>query len=125
MAGLSGCHFLQFEAPSESYSLQSPPTWQASGKGSQGKISQGWLSEFSDRGMKAAVNRAMTHNQDLAAAAARMREAVKVGRQSVIITDGEDAGVAPTTAVPEKDNGLVDPPEPAGLGYVSPGRSQA
>ena len=75
MAGLSGCHFLQFEAPTESYSLQSPPTWQASGKGSQGKISQGWLSEFSDRGMKAAVDRAMTHNQDLAAAAARMREA--------------------------------------------------
>lgn len=75
LTGLTACNSLQFESPSESHRLQSPPTWHASSTGREGKITQGWLSDFSDRGMNAAVDRAMAHNNDLAAATARMREA--------------------------------------------------
>jgi NodT family efflux transporter outer membrane factor (OMF) lipoprotein len=75
VTGLSACRSLQFDTPQETYALQPPPSWQASAKGREGEISQGWLAEFSDRGMSSAVDRAMTHNHDLEAAAARMREA--------------------------------------------------
>lgn len=75
MTGFTACHSLQFEAPEESYALSPPAAWKASAKGNQGKISQGWLSDFHDPRMKAVVDRAMAQNQDLAAAAARMQEA--------------------------------------------------
>ncbi|MEP4079296.1 efflux transporter outer membrane subunit [Haloferula sp.] len=87
MTLLSACQSLQFETPSESYDLKTPASWQASGKGSQGKISQGWLSEFSDAGMNSAVERAIANNHDLAATAARMREAeyIRIAGQSRLL----------------------------------------
>ncbi|MEM9237106.1 MAG: TolC family protein [Verrucomicrobiota bacterium] len=75
LGGLCSCDALRFEAPREGLSVSSPASWQASAEGTQRKISQGWLSEFSDRGMSETVDRAMRYNHDLAAAAARMREA--------------------------------------------------
>ncbi len=75
LTGLTACHSIQFESPRQSCDLQPPPTWRASASGREGQLTRGWLSDFSDRGMSAAVDRAMAHNNDLAAAAARMREA--------------------------------------------------
>ncbi|MFC7336200.1 efflux transporter outer membrane subunit [Haloferula chungangensis] len=84
LTSLTACNSLQFESPREAHDLQSPPSWEASSSGREGKITQGWLSDFSDPGMTAAVERAMAYNSDLAAAAARMREAeyIRIAGQS-------------------------------------------
>ncbi len=66
---------MNFESPRERIEVGSPATWQAASSGSDGKISTGWLNEFSDRDLNRAVDEALAHNQDLKAAAARMRQA--------------------------------------------------
>lgn len=74
-AALVSCGGLSFDTPRERLEVSSPATWQAASNGSDGKISSGWLGEFSDAGLTRAVNEAMAHNADLKAAAARMRQA--------------------------------------------------
>lgn len=72
---LPGCNSLQFGSPTESVVFETPAAWQAAGKGSDGQISKGWVSEFNDAGMRRMVDKALANNRDLAAAEARMREA--------------------------------------------------
>ncbi|BCX49886.1 hypothetical protein HAHE_37940 [Haloferula helveola] len=82
-----GCGPLTFDAPQESAEISAPAYWNSAGQGRDSKISQGWVSEFGDAGMRRAVDQAMSHNQDLAAAQARMREAEYVriaGRSRVL-----------------------------------------
>lgn len=66
------------ERPRESLKIHAPASWSAAGEGHQGRISTGWLGEFSDAGLNAAVGEALNHNQDLQAAAARMRQAREI-----------------------------------------------
>jgi multidrug efflux system outer membrane protein len=69
---LTGCGL---QSPTEDLSIRTPGTWVAASSGTEGKISTGWLSEFSDAGLKRSVNDALQHNRSLIAAAARLREA--------------------------------------------------
>lgn len=72
---LASCQNLNFDSPRERLEVGSPASWHAASTGSDGKISDGWLSEFSDRDLDRSVNEALAHNQDLQAAAARMKQA--------------------------------------------------
>ena len=69
---LVGCGF---QTPTEDLSIRTPGTWAAASKGSEGKISTGWLSGFSDPALKRSVNEALAYNHSLKAASARLREA--------------------------------------------------
>lgn len=75
VAALPACRSLQFEGPSDSATIRTPASWQSASTGNEGRISTGWLSDFNDPGLDRAVDQALARNQDLAAAAARMREA--------------------------------------------------
>lgn len=70
--GLVGC---RFQSPTEDLSIRTPGTWVAASRGSEGKISTGWLSGFSDPALKRSVNEALEYNHSLKAASARLREA--------------------------------------------------
>jgi multidrug efflux system outer membrane protein len=72
---LVSCAGTHFDSPRERMEVSAPATWQAASAGSDGKISSGWLREFSDAGLTQAVNEAMAHNEDLKVASARMRQA--------------------------------------------------
>jgi len=72
---LAGCESFRFDAPADRAALRTPASWSAASRGHDGRISRGWLDEFDDPGMRRAVEAALRHNGDLAAAAARMREA--------------------------------------------------
>lgn len=72
---LAACGPLGLEAPVAENRVSSPVSWVAAGRGNDGEISGNWLSEFRDPKLQRMVDRAMTHNHDLAAAAARMRQA--------------------------------------------------
>jgi multidrug efflux system outer membrane protein len=69
---LTGCGL---QSPVDDLTIRTPGTWVAASSGTEGKISTGWLSEFSDSGLKRSVNDALKHNRSLKAAAARLREA--------------------------------------------------
>lgn len=69
---LAGC---AFQAPIDDLAIRTPGTWTEASSGTEGKISTGWLSEFSDAGLKRSVNKALAHNRSLKAASARLREA--------------------------------------------------
>ncbi len=84
---LTACTNLEFANPTDQVAVSAPAMWQATGEGRGRKISRGWVSEFGDAEMRRAVERAMTYNQDLAAAASRMRAAEYVrlaGRSRVL-----------------------------------------
>ncbi|MCW1914196.1 efflux transporter outer membrane subunit [Luteolibacter sp. GHJ8] len=72
---LFSCEGSKFGSPRERMEVSAPASWQAASAGQHGEISSGWLDEFSDRGMSKVVNEALTHNQDLKASSARMRQA--------------------------------------------------
>ncbi|MCW1883172.1 efflux transporter outer membrane subunit [Luteolibacter flavescens] len=74
-AAFVSCKGLHFDTPREKVEVSAPATWHAASSGTDGKISSGWLREFSDAGLTRAVNEALAHNQDLMAASARMRQA--------------------------------------------------
>lgn len=85
--GLVGCASLGFETPIDRTEVSAPEMWQAVDRGSDEDISRGWVDEFGDAGMRRAVDAAMANNQDLAAAASRMRAAEYVrlaGRSRVL-----------------------------------------
>lgn len=69
---LSGCGF---QKPTEGLSIRTPGTWAAASSGTEGKISTGWLGNFSDPALKRSVDTALAHNRSLKAASARLREA--------------------------------------------------
>lgn len=96
LAGLAllSCEGARFGSPRERLEVSAPASWQAAAGGHHGKISSGWLDEFSDRGMKQAVVEALAHNQDLKASAARMRQAKEsriAGRARLLPSVGVDA----------------------------------
>ena len=76
---LTGC---SFQSPVDDLAIRTPGTWVAASSGTEGKISTGWLDEFSDLGLKRSVNDALAHNRSLKAASARLREA----KETTIIT---------------------------------------
>ncbi|GAA5483481.1 outer membrane protein OprM [Haloferula sargassicola] len=67
--------------------MTSPASWESADGCNDGRISQGWVDTFHDAELERTVDAAMAHNQDLAAAAARMRSARYVrlaGRSRVL-----------------------------------------
>lgn len=72
---ITACGPLGLHAPQSAGRINAPVSWAAAGRGNDGEISEGWLSEFRDPELHRLVDRAMAHNHDLAAAAARMRQA--------------------------------------------------
>lgn len=74
----SGCGSGSFDSPAESLTIQTPASWTAASAGNQGRISTGWLAEFSDAGLGAVVDEALARNRNLKAAAARMRQAEEI-----------------------------------------------
>ena len=75
---LGGCTAMKMERPRETARIDTPALWLEAGRGSNGRISTGWLDEFNDRRMKQLVLEAVRDNNDLRAAAHRLR-AVKEG----------------------------------------------
>jgi NodT family efflux transporter outer membrane factor (OMF) lipoprotein len=76
---LTGCGF---QPPVDDLAIRTPGTWAEASSGTEGRISTGWLSDFSDAGLKRSVNEALAHNRSLKAASARLREA----KEEAIIT---------------------------------------
>ena len=75
-AGFVSCSGgLRFGAPRDRLEVTSPASWTSAASGTDGRISKGWLDEFSDPALTRAVEDALAHNQDLMAASARMRQA--------------------------------------------------
>jgi multidrug efflux system outer membrane protein len=70
---LGGCAAFRMDRPVEGTRIDVPAAWLESGKGNNGRISTGWLDEFSDARMKQLVRSAIRNNQDLKAAAYRLR----------------------------------------------------
>ncbi|MEC9054928.1 MAG: TolC family protein, partial [Verrucomicrobiota bacterium] len=72
---LEGCAFIGQNAgnPSEAAATTPPALWNKASKGQHGKISTGWLTEFRDPRMKALVQEAIDKNNNLQAAAYRLR----------------------------------------------------
>ena len=68
------CESWRFNAPIDDLSIRTPGSWNEASRGSEGKISTGWLSELGDPDLSRTVNDALAHNRDLKAAAARLRE---------------------------------------------------
>lgn len=106
MAFLTSCGF---QAPVDDLAIRTPGTWAEASSGTEGKISTGWLSEFSDVGLKRSVNEALAHNRSLKAASARLREAreetiIARARQSPSLGAGAVAGSTDGTAVARANN---------------------
>ena len=103
---LSGCGF---QSPVDDLAIRTPGTWSEASSGTEGKISTGWLSEFSDAGLKRNVNEALAQNRSLKAASARLREAkeetiIARARQLPALNAGAVTGASYETAVPRTIN---------------------
>jgi len=79
---ISSCGLAYLPKPQDSLKINTPDVWQASSSQDNQRISQGWLQEFSDAKLRSTVKEALQHNQDLQAAAARMRVAKEQTIQS-------------------------------------------
>lgn len=88
----SGCESWHFAAPVSDISIRTPGSWVAASTGTEGKISSGWLAEFSDADLTRTVNESLQHNRDLKAAATRLR----VAEENSIIAR---AGMLPTAGL--------------------------
>jgi multidrug efflux system outer membrane protein len=94
-----------FQSPTDDLSIRTPGTWAAASKGSEGKISTGWLSSFSDPALKRSVNEALAYNHSLKAASARLREAseetiIARARQLPTLDMGTRGGVSDGSSAP-------------------------
>ncbi len=82
IAGLSlasnSCETWSFSSPVDDLTIRTPGSWSAASKGTEGKISNGWLAELGEPELTRTVHQALAHNQDLKFAAARLREAKEV-----------------------------------------------
>jgi NodT family efflux transporter outer membrane factor (OMF) lipoprotein len=99
---LSGCGF---QSPVDDLAIHTPGTWAEASSGTQGKISTGWLSDFSDPGLERSVNEALAHNRSLKAASARLREAkeetiIVRARQLPILDAGTRGGATDGSGIP-------------------------
>ncbi len=106
MTFLTGCGF---QSPVDDLAIRTPGTWSEASSGTEGKISTGWLSDFSDAGLKRSVNEALAHNRSLKAASARLREAseqtiIARARQLPAMNAGVLAGASDGTAVERSSN---------------------
>ena len=79
--GVPSCESWRFRQPVSELAIRTPGSWTAASTGNEGRISTGWLAELGEPGITEAVNEALAYNQNLKAAAARLREA----RESSII----------------------------------------
>lgn len=70
-----GCESWRFAAPVSDVSMRTPGSWAAASSGAEGRISSGWLAQFSDADLTRTVNEALAHNRDLKTAATRLRVA--------------------------------------------------
>ena len=61
---LSGCGF---QSPVDDLAFRTPGTWAEASSGTEGNITTGWLSDFSDAGLKRSVNEALAYNRPRAA----------------------------------------------------------
>jgi len=64
LAFVTGC---VFQAPVDDLAFRTPGTWAEASSGTEGKISTGRLSDFSDAGLKRSVNEALAYNRPRAA----------------------------------------------------------
>ena len=99
---LTGC---SFQSPVDDLTIRTPGTWAEASSGTEGKISTGWLSEFSDAGLKRSVNEALAHNHSLKAASARLLEAkeetiINRARQLPTLDAGTRGGATDGSGVP-------------------------
>ncbi len=72
------CESWRFRAPVSDMSIRTPGSWKAASSGNEGRISTGWLAELGDPELTRTVNQALAYNQNLKAAAARLKEAKEV-----------------------------------------------
>lgn len=110
------CASFHFDSPRERMEVSTPATWEASARGSDGKISSGWLKDFSNRGLNRAVDEALAHNQEIKAAAARMRQAKEsriAGRSRLLPSIG--LGTSGSYSISENGNAPSSESERFGL----------
>ena len=95
--GLVSCESMKGPEAVSTTTVSTPEIWTAASTGQNAKISSGWLREFSDPRMTKLVNEALTHNQNLQAAAHRLRAA-----RAYVRHNGLDrvVGAAPGTECP-------------------------
>ncbi len=96
---VSSCESWRFNAPLDDLAIRTPGTWSAASKGSQGKISTGWLAEFAEPELTRTVNEALVYNRNLKAAAARLREVEEssiIARSRILPSAGLSGGTSVT-----------------------------
>lgn len=72
---LPTCTFKTIPASQKTAEISGPEAWQAVQQGGNRRISTGWLGEFKDKRMTQLVNESLAYNQNLKAAAYRLRAA--------------------------------------------------
>lgn len=79
---LVGCGAALLPSSKQSLKINTPAVWQVAGNSVNQGISEGWLSGFQDAGLRSTVKEAINNNQNLQAAAARLRAAKEQTIQS-------------------------------------------
>lgn len=113
----TGCGIQKdWERPASHTPVDVPKAWNEASRQAHRKISTGWLSEFNDRRMKALVQEAISKNNDLRAAAYRLRstrESTITSRANRLPRVGAGgsasrsrAGLGPATDVSSRSYGL-------------------
>lgn len=84
LSGLAfvGCGAALLPAPKNSLKINTPAVWQAADSKQNQQVSQAWLNGFQDQSMRSTVKEALQNNQNLQAAAARLRAAKEQTVQS-------------------------------------------
>lgn len=108
---VSSCGLGMLAKPKQSLKINTPAVWSAATSGSNQAISQQWLEGFSDAGLRSTVKEALNHNQNLQAAAARLRAAREQTIQSRAallpqLRTGSSAAVTDTDAGASERYGL-------------------
>ena len=102
-----GCGAALIPGPKNSLKINSPAVWQAAANKTNQQISQGWLQEFSDARMRSTVQEAQQNNQNLQAAAARLR-----GAKELMIQSRADLlpslGLGASGGITDSDGGTSD-----------------
>lgn len=106
---ISGC---AFQSPTEYLEIRSPGTWASASSGNEGRISTGWLDEFSDQRMKRVVYEALENNRSLKAAAAQLRAAKE---NTIIARASQLPSLDANTRGQVRDGSLIGTTESYGL----------
>ena len=78
---LHGCGLQNLASPRDSLRVNTPDVWKAADNRENREISAHWLDQFHDSEMRRIVNEALAHNQNLQAAASRLRVAKELSIQ--------------------------------------------